>query len=200
MKFLKYIVFILIALQLNSCAGSKNFSKSEKLLISTNSIKPMRLFLITNKQDSVLLRKKSTFIKPNPKNKVLQLFAKRLITTVRDSASLGVGIAAPQVGVLKKIIVVQRLDKDNEPFEVYVNPKINYYSKQKRPCPEGCLSIPNKRATTLDRAYEIKIEYDKLDGSHHTETVNDFVSIIFQHEIDHLDGILFIDHLLKESE
>jgi len=160
----------------------------------------MRLYLITNQQDSILLRKKSTYIKPNPKNKTLQLFAKRLVTTVRDSASLGVGIAAPQVGILKNIIAVQRLDKDDEPFEIYLNPVIKYYSKQKRPCLEACLSIPNRRAVTLDRSFEIKIEYDKLDGSHHSEKVDDFVSVIFQHEIDHLNGILFIDHLLKESE
>jgi len=160
----------------------------------------MRVFLITNKQDSLLLRKKSTYIKPNPKNKILQKFAKRLITTVTDSASLGVGIAAPQVGVLKNIICVQRLDKNGLPFEIYLNPIITNYSKKKRPCPEGCLSIPNKRATTLDRAYTIDIEYDKLDGKHYKESVTDFVSVIFQHEIDHLNGILFIDHLLKESK
>jgi peptide deformylase len=160
----------------------------------------MRVFLITKTSDSILLRQKSKYIKPNPKNKTLQRFAKRLVTTVRDSASLGVGIAAPQVGILKNIIVVQRLDKDDEPFEVYLNPVIKKYSKRKRPCPEGCLSIPNKRAMTLDRAYEIRIEYDTLDGKHHSESVDDFVSVIFQHEIDHLSGILFIDHLLKEVE
>lgn len=200
MKLIKYLFFTLIVINLISCSSSKNFSKTEKQLIGNTHLTPMRLYLITSKQDSVLLRKKSAYIKPNPKNKVLQLFAKRLITTVRDSASLGVGIAAPQVGILKNIIAVQRLDKDNEPFEIYLNPVIKYYSKKKRPCPEGCLSIPNKRAVTLDRSFEIKIEYDKLDGTHHLEKVDDFVSVIFQHEIDHLNGILFIDHLLKESE
>jgi len=196
---LKTIIIIFTFIGLTSCS-STNFTKLQKQsIISKDVSKPMRVYLITNKNDSILLREKSTYIKPNPKNKILQTFAKRLITTVRDSSSLGVGIAAPQVGILKNIIVVQRLDKDNEPFEVYLNPIIKYYSKQKRPCPEGCLSIPNKRAVTLDRSYEIRIEYDKLDGTHHSEKVEDFVSVIFQHEIDHLNGILFIDHLLKES-
>ncbi|MCF6350484.1 MAG: peptide deformylase [Flavobacteriaceae bacterium] len=199
MKLIKYLLFSLIFIHLISCSSSKNFSKTQKQFIGNTSLKPMRLFLITNKQDSVLLRKKSAYIRPNPKNKTLQLFAKRLITTVKDSASLGVGIAAPQVGILKNIIAVQRLDKDNEPFEIYLNPVIKYYSTQKRSCLEGCLSIPNRRAITLDRSFEIKIEYDKLDGTHHTEKITDFVSVIFQHEIDHLNGILFIDHLLKES-
>lgn len=160
----------------------------------------MRVFLITNKQDSLLLRKKSSYIKPNPKNKTLQQFSKRLIATVTDSASLGVGIAAPQVGILKNIICVQRLDKDNLPFEIYLNPIITKYSTKKRICPEGCLSIPKIRATTLDRAFTINIEYDKLDGKHYKEIVEDFVSVIFQHEIDHLNGILFVDHLLKEGK
>lgn len=196
--FLFLVSFFLI-ISLTSC-GTTNFTKHQKQSItSRDATKPMRVYLITNKKDSILLREKSTNIKPNPKNKILQTFAKRLIATVRDSSSLGVGIAAPQVGILKNIVVVQRLDKDNEPFEVYLNPVIKYYSKQKRPCPEGCLSIPNKRAITLDRSYEIRIAYDKLDGTHHTEKVEDFVSVIFQHEIDHLNGILFIDHLLKES-
>ena len=201
MKHLKFIFLILISIQLTSCAGSKKFTSSQKKIILTDAIsKPMRLFLITSKSDSLLLRKKSSYIKPNPKNKILQQFSQRLITTVKDPKSMGVGIAAPQVGILKNIICVQRLDKENLPFEIYLNPIITKYSKKKRPCPEGCLSIPNIQAKTLDRAYTIIIEYDKLDGKHYTETVDDFVSVIFQHEIDHLNGILFIDHLLAESK
>ena len=199
MKLFKLFFILGLTSFLFSCSSTKNFSSSQKKMIKGNVKKPMRVFLITSKQDSILLRKKSTYIKPNPKNKVLQQFSKRLIATVNDPKSLGVGIAAPQVGILKNIICVQRLDKDDTPFEIYLNPVINTYSKKKRACPEGCLSIPNKRATTLDRAYTIEIEYDKLDGKHYKETVDDFVSVIFQHEIDHLNGILFIDHLLEEG-
>ena len=199
MKLFKVLFILFFIANLTSCSSSKNFNSSQKKLINGDVLKPMRVYLITNKQDSILLRKKSSYIKPNPKNKILQQFSKRLIATVTDSASLGVGIAAPQVGILKNIICVQRLDKENLPFEIYLNPIITKYSKKKRECPEGCLSIPNKQATTLDRAYTIVIEYDKLDGKHYTETVDDFVSVIFQHEIDHLNGILFIDHLLKEK-
>ena len=199
MKLFKVLFILFFIVNLTSCSSSKSFNSSQKKLINGDVLKPMRVYLITNKQDSILLRKKSSYIKPNPKNKILQQFSKRLIATVTDSASLGVGIAAPQVGILKNIICVQRLDKENLPFEIYLNPIITKYSKKKRECPEGCLSIPNKRATTLDRAYTIVIEYDKLDGKHYTETVDDFVSVIFQHEIDHLNGILFIDHLLKEK-
>lgn len=199
MKLFKLSIVILLLIGLSSCTSTKNFSHNQKKMIVGNANKPMRVYLITNKQDSILLRKKSSYIKPNPNNKVLKQFAARLIATVTDSKSLGVGIAAPQVGILKNIICVQRLDKENAPFEIYLNPVIINYSKKKRPCPEGCLSIPNKRATTLDRSYTIAIEYDKLNGKHYSERVTDFVSVIFQHEIDHLNGILFIDHLLNEK-
>ena len=137
-------------------------------------------------------------IKPDPNNKDLDLFIKRLYRTVTDSASLGVGIAAPQVGILRNIIWVQRFDKPNLPFEVYLNPKIIQYTERKQPCPEGCLSIPNKRATTTNRAYAILLEYDTQEGEHRTEMVEGFTAVIFQHEIDHLNGILFIDHLEEE--
>ena len=201
MKFLKYSVFLLLITSLISCGSSKNFTKhQQKIITNAEGSKPMRVFLITNRQDSILLRTKSTYIKPNPKDKIIQLLAKRLYSTVRDSMSLGVGIAAPQIGILKQMICVQRFDKENMPFEIYLNPIIKQYSKQKRPCPEGCLSIPNKRGKTFDRAYTILIEYDKLDGTHHFEMIEDFTSVIFQHEIDHLNGILFIDHLNKEGK
>ncbi len=195
-----YLFFILVSILLQSCASS-NFSKIESERISNGkSTDPMRIFLITKKSDSVLLRTKSTPFNVKRNSDLIQKLAKRMLVTVQDSASLGVGIAAPQVGILKQMIVVQRLDKDNEPFEVYLNPVIKKYSKKKRPCPEGCLSIPNKRAVTLDRAYTIWLEYETLDGLHKKEQVNDFVSVIFQHEIDHLHGILFIDHLLQEMQ
>ena len=194
-----FISLILITLFIASCSSSKNFSKEEeKLIMSANSLKPMRVFKITSKQDSLLLRTKSTYIKADPNNAVLQSFVKRLYATVRDSLSMGVGIAAPQVGVLKNIIWVQRFDKENLPFEVYLNPKITKYSEKKQVCREGCLSIPNRRDTLSSRSFSISIEYDTMKSEHIKETVEGFTSVIFQHEIDHLNGILYLDHLAKE--
>ena len=160
----------------------------------------MRLFLITSRTDSLLLRTPSQSIKPKAKDPILQQFAKRLYKTVTSPANLGVGIAAPQVGILKKMIWVQRFDKENFPFELYLNPTILQYTDKKQPCPEGCLSIPGRMDTTQNRAYAIMLEYDRLDGSHHTEMVEDFTAVIFQHEIDHLNGIMYIDHLKKEMK
>lgn len=200
----KLILIISIIFCFFGCSASKNlenkgFSSSEKALIMNgDTLKPMRVYKITNKSDSLLLRQKSTFLKPNPEDAILKTFVKRLYATVRDSSSLGVGIAAPQVGILKNIIWVQRFDKEDFPFEVYLNPTINKYSETTQSVREGCLSIPDRSDTLNSRAQEILIEYDTMDGIHLKETVEGFTAVIFQHEIDHLNGILYLDHLERE--
>lgn len=203
-----YILFFALLCLITGCTGTKNlspakpkmsFSKAQQVLIkSADAATPMRVYKINNRADSILLRTKSEDVIVNPADEVLQTFVERLYSTVRDSMSLGVGIAAPQVGILKNIIWVQRFDKVDFPFEVYLNPKILQYSKKKQDCMEGCLSIPDRRDLTQDRAYAILIEYDQLDGGHQIEMVEDFTAVIFQHEIDHLNGILYLDHLAKE--
>jgi len=206
--FRSLIVFFLASILLTSCGSTKNtfknskiFSKQESQLILSGKIdEPMRVLLITNPKDSVILRSKSLSFKVNTTNKVLDYFTSRLYHTVRDSATRGVGIAAPQVGVLKKIIWIQRFDKENEPFEVYFNPEIKKYSEMKQDVMEGCLSIPNTREMMHNRSYAVFLEYDNNKGEHKCEMIEAFTAVIFQHEIDHLDGILFTDHLKKEKE
>ncbi len=199
-----YFLLAAIAMILASCYSSKSvlkqsFSKEQlAMIVNTDSLTPMRVFKITNKQDSLLLRTKSEYIKANPHDPVLKQFVNRLYATVTDSMSLGVGIAAPQVGISKNIIWVQRFDKENFPFEVYLNPIIAKYSEEKQTRKEGCLSIPNRSETLNTRAFSITIEYDTMKANHKTETIEGFTSIIFQHEIDHLNGILYLDHLKKE--
>ncbi|OEJ99247.1 peptide deformylase [Flavivirga aquatica] len=199
-----FAFLILILLLISACSSSKSafkntFSPKEIHLISNgDNLKPMRIYKITNKKDSLLLRTKSTYIKPNLNNPILKNFVKRLYATVRDSMSMGIGIAAPQVGILKNIIWVQRFDKKNFPFEVYLNPKIIKYSEKKQTYREGCLSIPNRTDTLNNRSHSISIEYDTMNSIHKTETIEGFTAIIFQHEIDHLNGILYLDHLEKD--
>lgn len=191
------LIFVFTAFIVFQGLGQKFTAKERRLIKSASDETPMRVFLINNYQDSVLLRTPSGYI--NPKAKHLEKFTQRLYSTVRDSITLGVGIAAPQVGILKNIIWVQRFDKQDLPFEVYLNPKITQYSTQKQDCPEGCLSIPNRREITKSRALTIDLEYDNLKGEHLQEKVSGFTAVIFQHEIDHLNGILFIDHLKEET-
>lgn len=200
----KLFLFILSLIFFVRCSSSKklteySFSKKESsLIMMADSLTPMRVFKITDKNDSLLLRTKSSYVKVNPKDIVLQTLVKRLYATVTDSMSLGAGIAAPQVGILKNIILVQRFDKEDLPFEVFLNPKIVKYSEQKQTVKEGCLSIPNRRETLNSRSLTVNIEYDTMQAEHKTETVEGFTSVIFQHEIDHLNGILYLDHLAKE--
>lgn len=204
--YLSLIVFIILI----GCASNKNsastiidpvFSKEEiNLILSGTSDQPMRVLLITNPKDSIILRSKSTDLVVRKNDQLLQKFTKRLYQTVRDSATRGVGIAAPQVGVLKKIIWIQRFDKENEPFEVYYNPRITKYSNLKQDVLEGCLSIPDVRETTHDRSYAVLLEYDDPKGNHKCEMIEAFTAVIFQHEIDHLNGILFTDHLNQEAK
>ncbi len=187
-----------------SCFGprhvvSHSFLKRDtNYIMSEDSLRPMRIFKISTVEDSLILRKKSSNVKIIPNDPVLKYFIKRLYVTVTDSSNMGVGIAAPQVGILKNIIWVQRFDKDDFPFEVYLNPKIITYSEQKQTFREGCLSIPDRSETLNTRAFSIDIEYNTIEGDHNTETVEGFTSVIFQHEIDHLNGILYVDHLEKE--
>jgi len=158
----------------------------------------MRVLTIFNYTDSLKLRTKSTSVRPDTNDVALMRLINRMYTTVRAPIYNGVGIAAPQVGINRRIIWVERMDKTGKPFECYLNPKITLYSDKKILfAGDGCLSIPGVTGTT-HRAAAVVIEYDKPDGTHHTEiiegyTSSNFTAVIFQHEIDHLYGILFID-------
>ncbi len=161
----------------------------------------MRLLTIFDYNDSLSLRRVSHYVLPDSNNLVLQRLIKRMYKTVTDPANPGVGIAAPQVGINRNIIWVQRLDKTGKPFEVYLNPRILLYSNKQINFPgDGCLSIPGINGTSK-RYSSVVVEYDLLDGSHHIEIVegysgSSFTAVICQHEIDHLWGTLFIDRLL----
>lgn len=200
----KFLIVILLITTLVGCGSLSQtqtdqniFSKSEQDLILSGQIsEPMRILQITQPSDSLILRMPSLSFKVQADDQVLNYFVDRMLVTLQNSK--GVGIAAPQVGILKRIIWVQRLDLENEPFEVYYNPEIKKYSEMKQEVREGCLSIPDYRGTTQDRAYAVFVEYENRKGQHKCEMVEAFTAAIFQHEIDHLNGIMFIDHLIKE--
>ena len=199
----QYLLYTLTFLTVYNCTVEEKkplkttFNESQVTLINEND-STMRVCLITNEKDSLLLRTQSEDI-IFPQDSILaKKLASRMLKTVTSPENLGVGIAAPQVGILKNMILVQRFDLDSTPFEAYINPKITKYTKLKQPCLEGCLSIPDRMDTTKTRAYAILLEYDNLKGEHKTEMIEDFTAVIFQHEIDHLNGILYLDHLDKE--
>lgn len=205
----KLLVLSVLTFSILSCSNLKHQSiqsskisqfnaDEKKLIMDGDSLRPMRVYKITKESDSLLLRTPSQNVVVDPNDPLLKILIKRMYATVRDSLSLGAGIAAPQVGILKNIAWVQRFDKEGFPFEVIINPVIKQYSKKKQDCPEGCLSIPGRRDTLSTRAYAILVEYDKPDATHQIEMVEDFTAVVFQHEIDHLNGILYLDHLKQE--
>ncbi len=158
--------------------------------LSTEKENPQRVFKISNTNDSISLRtvsKEVTRKDVDTKQIISQLYA-----TVTDSATLGVGIAAPQIGINKRIILVQRFDKVDNPFEAYLNPYIVQTTKFTEKMVEGCLSVDSIRAEVV-RPYAIMINYTTPSGCSHTELVEGYTARIFQHEIDHLNGILFTD-------
>ena len=108
----------------------------------------------------------------------------------------GVGLAANQIGVLKKIITINYVDKDTNKQNDYslYNPKIIFYSKEKIIMEEGCLSLPEQYAE-IERPKNVIVEY--LDDKNNLikKEVGGIEARILQHEIDHLDGKLFVDYL-----
>ena len=109
----------------------------------------------------------------------------------------GCGLAAPQVGVLKRVIVVDIAHEDEEPAPLYmVNPEIIWRSEEKKICEEGCLSLPQQRAE-VERPSAVKIKYLDYDGKEQILEADDFLAVAVQHELDHLDGVLYIDHISR---
>lgn len=170
------------------------WNNRHKELIGAGGNTIMRVCQITEHGDSLLLRKKSKQLTRSELNTgEFAALASRMLLTVQDPQMPGVGIAAPQVGVLRRFVIVQRFDKEGEPFEQYVNPRIELYSGIRGEGGEGCLSVPQLRGT-VERSKAILLSYfDPHSGRRVHEIVTGFTAVIFQHEIDHLDGVIYTD-------
>ena len=133
----------------------------------------------------------------DPKDPNTAILVERMKLSLLSTGS-GVGIAAPQVGINRRIIWVQRFDKEGKPLEYFLNPVILWKSQLQNLGPEGDLSITDFR-DQFYRSKVIQLEYSDLKGKKHTEIVEGFTAVIFQHEIDHLSGILISDKKEKEK-
>ena len=199
--------FILIGMAMMAalaCGRSKTggFSACElNILNGTDSI--MRVLTIEDSLDNVVLRAAShDFSLEELMSDEFKKLERMMIATVTHPSQDGVGIAGPQVGLNRRIVAVQRFDKTGEPFEVYANVRIVWLSDSLAYGPEGCLSVPDRRGNVL-RSQQIVIEYADLASLSQScdnipiarDTVSGFTAVIFQHEIDHLDGVLYIDRL-----
>lgn len=101
----------------------------------------------------------------------------------------GIGLAAPQVNQSIRLMIVAT---GKEKYRVYINPEIIEKSQTTKVGEEGCLSIPNVYGN-VERAKKIKVKYQDLNGQWHTDKASGLEAVVIQHEVDHLDGVLFID-------
>ena len=120
--------------------------------------------------------------------------SKRMIQIMHNAA--GVGLAANQIGILKKIVAIHLIDKEKEEDTTYVlfNPIITKYSHEKVLMEEGCLSFPDQFAE-IERSSSIIIKYCNENSEVIEEAKEGYEARILQHEIDHLYGKLFVDYL-----
>ena len=193
---MKRIAFLFAAVLLLVSCGSDSkltMTEEEKALINGSS-DVMRILTIDNDADLAVLRKESVnFNVADLNTPEYAALASKLVTTLEDTDG-GVGLAAPQVGINRRVVAVQRVDKDGEPIEVYANIVIDEKRGELEAGPEGCLSVPDQRGDVM-RYQDITISYTDLSGAEIREDVTGFAAVIFQHEVDHLDGILYIDKL-----
>jgi peptide deformylase len=112
-------------------------------------------------------------------------------------AAPGIGLAATQVGEMKRVVVMD-LAKEGEPKApiVMINPEILKFSEETEVSEEGCLSIP-ELYYDVERPAAVTVRYTDLDGKEVTTEATDRLAVCMQHEIDHLDGVLYIDYLSR---
>lgn len=189
----RFLIHLFAMTLLASC--TKGFTTDERKIIYGGEEEIMRVLSIANEQDSLTLRSTS---KPLKRDMVSQdefsTLCRRMLTTVQNPENEGVGIAAPQVGILRRLVAVQRFDKEGEPFEFFLNPEIVSKDDTLVAGSEGCLSVP-EIYDDVERSRRITLRYYDSSFTPHEEVIEGFTAVIFQHEIDHLDGKLFIDYL-----
>ncbi|CAO3442687.1 Peptide deformylase (EC 3.5.1.88) [Azospirillum argentinense] len=134
--------------------------------------------------------------KAKPVDKVDARIAKLMDDMVETMyAAKGIGLAAPQIGILERVIVVDVHDKDEKPNPIRLaNPEIVWKSDETSVCEEGCLSVPDQYAE-VTRPSSVRVRY--LDESNETREIeaDGMLATCIQHEIDHLNGVLFVDYL-----
>jgi peptide deformylase len=137
----------------------------------------------------------------------VETFDAELKTLVADMfetmyAAPGIGLAAVQVGVPIRLLVIDLQEPEEEGGEpvrdprVFINPEVLWHSDNEVPYTEGCLSVPEQYAEVM-RPDRIRARWQDVDGKAHEEEIDGLLAVCLQHEMDHLNGVLFIDHLSR---
>ena len=206
-KYIKVIMCTMVSF--TSCSENNNFTTDELSIINgCDSI--MRVYTTQDPGDMTILRNRSRDLSYEALvSDEFKRMADLMVATVTHPSQDGVGIAAPQVGINRNVIVVQRFDKGitkedgctEFPFEVYANIRITWASDSLSVGSEGCLSVPDMSGDVA-RSTKIEIEYADIRNPEQPlkmiqETIEGFTAVIFQHETDHLNGILYTDRLAQ---
>jgi peptide deformylase len=157
----------------------------------------MAILPIIETPDPLLRRKSSPVEKVTPE---LQALIDDMFETMYDAP--GIGLAAIQVGVPKRVLVIDLQEPEEEEGEpvrrpmVFINPEVVDASDTLQVYNEGCLSVPEMYAE-VERPDRIRARWLDRDGKPHDEELDGLLAICLQHEMDHLEGVLFIDHLSR---
>jgi peptide deformylase len=138
-----------------------------------------------------VLRAKARLVKPGDDDAVRDLIPRMFATMYKAP---GIGLAAPQVAQSLRVIVVDIMPDDKHQPYALINPEIIAASQDLSTREEGCLSLPNQYAD-ITRPARVKVRYLDQTGARREIEAEGLLSACLQHEVDHLDGILFVDHL-----
>lgn len=140
-------------------------------------------------------------------SKPVETFDAELKTLVEDMFETmydapGIGLAAVQVGVPIRLLVIDLQEPEEEGGEpvrdpkVFINPEVLWHSDSEVPYTEGCLSVPEQYAEVM-RPDRIRARWRDVEGNQYEEEIDGLLAVCLQHEMDHLNGVLFIDHLSR---
>jgi peptide deformylase len=149
-------------------------------------------------RDILILPDKRLRLKSAPVKAVDQV-VKDLVTDMFDTMydAPGIGLAAIQIGVPQRVVTMDLAKKDDPPERrVFINPELVWAADEKAVYEEGCLSIP-ETYEDVTRPAQVRVKYLDLDGNEQVIEANGLLATCLQHEIDHLNGVLFIDHISR---
>lgn len=141
----------------------------------------------------------------------IDLELRMLVADMFDTmyAAKGIGLAAIQVGEPRRVLVIdlQEVEPDSDDVaeadrknvrdpKVFINPQVDEFSPDTNVCHEGCLSIPEQYAD-IERPASCRARWTDLDGVEHDQRIDGFLATCLQHEMDHLNGVLFVDHISR---
>lgn len=139
---------------------------------------------------------------PDPRlkqvSKPVTIFDERLKTLIADMTETmydapGIGLAAPQVNVHERVIIID-FSENHDALQIFINPEIITASKEKAPFDEGCLSVPGIYEK-IERPASVTVRAQDIEGNFFEVEAKEMLAVCLQHEIDHLNGFMFVDYL-----